>query len=1207
MSVVRWTGWLVVCTWIGLCNSAAMGQIHDGCASLNIELGETAKISCPVEPGQIYRWESDRVETLALLSDPSDPEPVVQIPHGLDYVGMLTFYRVRLDTQGKELARDVVMVMVTSGMDQLCEEMDPEFGHGIGRPDCIPRRDRLEIDRVRGSVNRYPAQSFSPGGVEDGISLAGPALQCISDLTVESGEEGVVVCEGRSGSSSMLQYTATFDWPPYHQTTMLEAGSIEYVVKAPSIEDATDQRRLDIVVQDLATGATATQTIQVQVVNSSPVFECQDMELEERQRGALSCSEVPGMRYQVLPQAGGEDLPRGVFDDMPIIEAPSVDGDQQFSVLVRAIDEHSRRMVQRTMMLTVRDRTAPIAATQPFDPQILQLECDPVRVEVFEGGPPVEISCSVTSGTVEDNSWVWSCIRPDRTEACSRVTFHASPSIVTFTPPANVNLEANEPGVEYLYSVAVSGVNEETGEQENAKEEIIIIVKEKPDIVVECPPLRARAGDPPLPVGCSAQNELGVEREYEWDWWAINTADQARIHSESASGDDWSALFDVPVFQPVRERVYEYAVVVSAADADAPADPARLLITTEAVFGTLTLACIDPPFVYEGSGNFELDCLAEGADDESVIEWSWTPVSGTEDRLVQNPDGNSAPIFTVPETVTSAVEYYEYLLVAGADYYNSSEPALVRIEVRERPRLALQCENSVRVNVSAPPRRLFCEVSASDPDFVIEASWQWTPDEMLTEADTPTPLFVVPVEQREASIDYPLVVEVSAPQAIPTSEEVVVTVINPGAGQAFQLAVSTSPIDLGTLTEADGVGGVDPATERAFGSVVAGAGQAGRMLIVAQDSLTFELEVIEDAILKHSEVADANNLTLKTRWSYSTTCERQAPENWTSRRVPASLGPSECHMVRIGGDVNLEGAVPGHYEGAATVLLTNGITEEAYSVPVVLDVDLLPRVLSLGTGGGRFADTVMPESGLEYDQTVRVFPLLVALGDRRMDGVLEIANPSVVALEVSIESAFGYLESADQPGNMAQVMVLEPMDAPVGDLSSRLLVDPPVFTLLPGQKRVVRYALNESSRGRLEDRGYAAFLNVTSAPRQFANANYTPSDAPPLRTARVTTSIPAIYVPGGPAGFANVRLEAANTGQDPAVTIVVEAGDRPFAGDLEVRDDRGELLGSAPLIVYTRSRVRVPLVRSPGPRVTIHFKSGTAGTRPAPIILDTAP
>ena len=116
-----------------------------------------------------------------------------------------------------------------------------------------------------------------------------------------------------------------------------------------------------------------------------------------------------------------------------------------------------------------------------------------------------------------------------------------------------------------------------------------------------------------------------------------------------------------------------------------------------------------------------------------------------------------------------------------------------------------------------------------------------------------------------------------------------------------------------------------------------------------------------------------------------------------------------------------------------------------------------------------------------------------------------------------------------------------------------------------------------------------------------------PANAPPLRTVQISTSVPAVYVPSSPTGFADVSLESVTYGRDPAAILVIQADGYPFSGDVEIRDDQGELLGRAPLLVYTRTRVRVPLVRPPSRNIAVHFVSFMSGPEPVPVILAANP
>ncbi len=108
--------------------------------------------------------------------------------------------------------------------------------------------------------------------------------------------------------------------------------------------------------------------------------------------------------------------------------------------------------------------------------------------------------------------------------------------------------------------------------------------------------------------------------------------------------------------------------------------------------------------------------------------------------------------------------------------------------------------------------------------------------------------------------------------------------------------------------------------------------------------------------------------------------------------------------------------------------------------------------------------------------------------------------------------------------------------------------------------------------------------------------------------ARVSTSIPAVYIPGtGPARLSAVLESSASSPLEGlSATFLIETAGDPFAGDVVVRSAGGEELGRSDLLVYTRSRVRVALSGPPGATVTLQFVPSTGVPAPSPVQLSTA-
>ena len=90
--------------------------------------------------------------------------------------------------------------------------------------------------------------------------------------------------------------------------------------------------------------------------------------------------------------------------------------------------------------------------------------------------------------------------------------------------------------------------------------------------------------------------------------------------------------------------------------------------------GALSVACVYPDPVYEGSADFALDCSASGAPAGSAYDYVWTARGSWPDTalLIAGADG-PAPTFAVPDEVAGD-ETYEYLLTVSAENAEAATP-----------------------------------------------------------------------------------------------------------------------------------------------------------------------------------------------------------------------------------------------------------------------------------------------------------------------------------------------------------------------------------------------------------------------------------------------------------------------------------------------------------------------------------------------------
>ena len=135
----------------------------------------------------------------------------------------------------------------------------------------------------------------------------------------------------------------------------------------------------------------------------------------------------------------------------------------------------------------------------------------------------------------------------------------------------------------------------------------------------------------------------------------------------------------------------------------------------------------------------------------------------------------------------------------------------------------------------------------------------------------------------------------------------------------------------------------------------------------------------------------------------------------------------------------------------------------------------------------------------------------------------------------------------------------------------------------------------------MEEKGYAAFFDVASEPRQYVRTDRMPEKVAGDRTARVTMRVPGMYVPGEGASQLRATLVSISYVGSLSATFLVETEDRPFAGKVVAYDGDGRELGRRETLVYTRSRVRIPLGRMPGEdAVFLRFAPRGSGRVPEP-------
>ena len=297
-------------------------------------------------------------------------------------------------------------------------------------------------------------------------------------------------------------------------------------------------------------------------------------------------------------------------------------------------------------------------------------------------------------------------------------------------------------------------------------------------------------------------------------------------------------------------------------------------------------------------------------------------------------------------------------------------------------------------------------------------------------------------------------------------------------------------------------------------------------------------------------------------------------------------------------ELDLTDVPSGRYTGSMDLILRSGESEETHSVEVDVTVVPVQRVITIGPGGVRFSTSREIPAGLTEEQNLSIYPHIAFLTEEKPHGVFELSNPSLIPLEVSVSARFGYTEATE---NGREVVVEDVSESHLGDLSQVVDIHPGVLVLQPGEKSLIRYGVKEGALAAIPERGYATFFDVVSSPRQYVRSDRMPEEVAGERTARVTMRVPGVYVPKEGASRLRAALLSISYVGSLSATFLVETLDHPFVGEVVAYDGDGRELGRRETLVYTRSRVRIPLDRMPEEgAVFLRFSPRGSGRVPEP-------
>ena len=670
------------------------------------------------------------------------------------------------------------------------------------------------------------------------------------------------------------------------------------------------------------------------------------------------------------------------------------------------------------------------------------------------------------------------------------------------------------------------------------------------------------------------------------------------------------------------DETYTYRLTVSTSAGNT--DSGAFDLTVNVYDNTdLDVVCTDRT-VDEGSPPFRLQCTASGGPPGVLREWDWSPATHLAGPRIRT------PTFTVPTNVESDMTFTYTATVTAGNMVATGE---LTVTVLNKGALAVVCADPGSVYEGSEDIMFDCSASGVPGDNP-QYTYAWTArgntsdTSLLSAADIASPVFYVPDEVEEDET-YEYTLTVSADNAEDASAEVTVTVLDrvqtppsdpvspplasssarePSEPSALGVTVSASPLRFG-VQSADTEASLDPMTDQ-LSTRVSGPYHAGRMTLAPGGSealdengeMALSIELTSPVVLRREGGIEAASIVLSPSWSLSESCEQLSSQTIGGLYTEVTLAATDCRLLRFGGELDLADVPSGRYAGTMDVILRSGGSEQTHSVEVDVMVVPAQRVITIGPGGVRFSTSRELSAGLTEEQNLSIYPDVAFLTEGKPHGAFELSNPSLIPLEVTVSARFGYTEATE---NGREVVVEDTSGSHLGDLSEEVDIHPGVLVLMPGEKGLVRYGVQEGALAAMEEKGYAAFFDVVSEPRQYVRSDQMPEEVSGDRTARVTMRVPGVYVPGEGASQLRAALLSISYVGSLSATFLLETQDHPFVGEVLAYDGEGGELGRRETLVYTRSRVRIPLDRIPEEgAVFLRFAPRGSGRVPEPVSVE---
>ena len=1203
----------------------------------------------------VYAWSAVSPQSLALLSDPNIRNPVftvidvgrywqtqytlrVEASDGTmtitaEFIVIVAvvdkgrvFYsyvdKIVIDEGAPDFTMDIVVVGDTTGLDRTYswsgseEALNLLSATDIITPEFYVPEDVNEKQSYAYTVDVSAVDeeldSFEITVEVRDTYVAAPSVTCNNSYVFEGSDDIMLDCLVTDEPSG-----ATYSWEARGSTTdtdLLISGtdgpSPTFAVPDEVEGDETYEYLLTV---SAANAEDGTAEVTVTVLNRSAlalvctssyeVYEgAEDFSFDCEASGAPD-----GVEYTYVWEARGgttdtDLLISGADGPSPTFAVPDgVDETTRYEYLLTVFAENTENATAEVTVTVLNRSTLALVCTSSY--------------EVYEGTEDLSFDCEASGAPAGvEYTYVWEA-QGGTTDTDLLISGADGPS-PTFAVPDEVDETTR-----YEYLLTVSAEN-----AEDAAAEVTVTVLNRSALALVCTSLyEVYEGAEDFALDCAASGApAGAEYAYAWEGRGGTTDTDLLI----GGADGPSPTFAVPDEVDETTR-YEYLLTVSAENAeDAMAEVTVTVFNRSA----LALVCTSSYEVYEGAEDFAFDCTASGAPDGAEYAYAWEGRGATTDTdlLIGGADGPS-PTFAVPDEVDETTRY-EYLLTVSAENAEDAT-AEVTVTVLNKEALRVACTDSYQAYEGSEDITLDCSASGAPGDNP-QYAYAWTAHgntsdtSLLSAADIASPVFFVPDEVAEDET-YEYLLTVSAENADDATAEVSVTVLDrapepvaepvsppvaesappaPSEPSALGVTASASSLRFG-VQSSDTQVSLDPTTD-GISTRISGPHHAGRMTLFPGGSealdengeMDLSIEMASPVFLKRADAIEAASLVLTPQWSYAESCEQLSSQAIGGLYTEVTLSEEDCRLLLFGGKLDLTDVLSGQYTGSLDLILRSGASEETHSVEVDVTVVSTQRVITIGPGGVRFSTSREIPAGLTEQQSLSIYPDVAFLTEGKPHGVFELSNPSLIPLEVTMSARFGYTEAAE---DVREVVIEDTLGSRLGDLSQVVDIHPRVLVLMPGEKGFVRYGVREGVLAAMVEKGYAAFFDVVSEPRQYVRSDRMPEEVTGEKTARVTMRVPGVYVPAEGASQLRAALSSISYVGSLSATFLLETADHPFVGEVVAYDGDGRELGRRETLVYTRSRVRIPLDRMPEEgTVFLRFAPRGSGRVPEPASIE---